>query len=132
MALHADILECTTITGGFLGNRAIIPRITLRPSASRFPFTSRRRQFPLRVAFAVAINKSQGQFLDRVGLYLPRPVFTHGQLFVALSRSGYPPGPVDGRGVRILVINAEGNHCRLPGHEVVYNRNVVYRKVLGD
>ena len=44
------------------------------------------RQFPVIVSFAMTINKSQGQSLKQVGLYLPRPVFTHGQLCVALSR----------------------------------------------
>jgi hypothetical protein len=34
----------------------------------------------------MSINKCQGQTLGHVGLYLPRPVFTHGQLYVALSR----------------------------------------------
>jgi hypothetical protein len=38
------------------------------------------------------INKSQGRTLNTVGLYLPQPVFTHGQLYVAGSRTGDPDG----------------------------------------
>ncbi|OAQ23298.1 hypothetical protein K457DRAFT_25229 [Linnemannia elongata AG-77] len=33
-----------------------------------------------------SINKSHGQTLDTVGIYLKKPVFSHGQLYVALSR----------------------------------------------
>ncbi len=35
----------------------------------------------------MTINKSQGQSLKYVGLDLRVPVFTHGQLYVALSRA---------------------------------------------
>ncbi|RPD80444.1 hypothetical protein L226DRAFT_201048 [Lentinus tigrinus ALCF2SS1-7] len=46
-----------------------------------------RRQFPVGLAFAMSINKAQGQSVKYVGLDLRVPVFTHGQLYVALSRS---------------------------------------------
>ena len=40
----------------------------------------------MQLAFAMTINKAQGQTFDRVGVWLERPVFTHGQLYVALLR----------------------------------------------
>ncbi|KAG5561533.1 hypothetical protein RHGRI_004541 [Rhododendron griersonianum] len=45
-----------------------------------------RRQFPVKLAYAMTINKSQGQSVKFVGVDLRTPVFSHGQLYVALSR----------------------------------------------
>ena len=50
------------------------------------PFTFCRKQIPVNLAYAMTINKSQGQTFDRVGLYLDQPCFAHGQLYVAKSR----------------------------------------------
>ena len=49
-------------------------------------FTLLRRQFPLRLCYAMTIDKSQGQTLQRVGLDLREHAFSHGQIYVAYSR----------------------------------------------
>lgn len=50
----------------------------------------RRLQFPIKLAYAMTINKSQGQSMSCVGLNLEDPCFSHGQLYVACSRVGNP------------------------------------------
>ena len=72
--------------GDFDGQYRLIYRCTLSNSTA-FGFTLRRTQFPVRLAFAMTINKSQGQSLQTVGIDLRSPVFAHGQLYVALSRT---------------------------------------------
>lgn len=64
-----------------------IPRITLSTLEDEFPFILTRKQFPVKLSFAMTINKSQGQSLNNIGIDLRYPVFMHGQLYVALSRS---------------------------------------------
>lgn len=86
--MRERVLEVQLIGGEHNGQHAFIPRISLTPSAaSAFAFRFRRRQFPVRLAFALSINKSQGQSVQHVGLCLSIPVFAHGQLYVALSRA---------------------------------------------
>ena len=80
------IIEARILTGDKAGHLVFIPRISLTPSSSELPFTMTRRQFPVRLAYAMTINKSQGQSVKYVGVDLRTPVFSHGQLYVALSR----------------------------------------------
>jgi hypothetical protein len=66
---------------------AIIPRIRFKFRLSLGDsFEMMRTQFPLRLAYCMSYNKSQGQTLQRVLLDITTPPFAHGHLYVALSR----------------------------------------------
>jgi hypothetical protein len=117
LEIRRRVLWCRIISGDrrFAGKKVFIPRITLEPSAEDLPLPLRRRQFPVRLAFAMTVNKSQGQSLQHVGLNLESPVFSHGQLYVGLSRCT--------SGERIKVLFNEDNNGRTP--------NIVYKEALG-
>lgn len=59
----------------------------LSPSDNSLPFDFIRKQFPIKPAYSITINKSQGQTLQRVGVFLPDNCFTHGQLYTSMSRA---------------------------------------------
>jgi len=119
-AFNSRVIDAEIISGSRVGDRVFIPRMCLLPSDSGLPFAFQRRQFPVKTCFAMTINKSQSQTFDFVGLYLPRPVFTHGQLYVALSRVGAAN--------RTKVFLGEGFLLGFRGTS--YTRNVVYNEVL--
>ena len=84
-----NVLELTVLTGPDRGHSIFVPRLPLESSAdSGLGFSFRRLQFPVSVAFGMTINRSQGQTKKRVGVCLTNPVFSHGQLYVAMSRVG--------------------------------------------
>ena len=109
-----NVLELSIATGAARGEILFLPRLPLMVSAvdSGIGRPFRRLQFPVKVAFAMTINRCQGQTKKRVGIYLPSSVFTHGQLYVALSRVG---------SFDAVEVMSNQNH---------QTRNVVYREVL--
>ena len=76
------------LTGKACGSVDIFTRavFTITPEASGLPFTVVRKQFPVIPAYCLSVHKAQGQTLQRVGLIFESDPFTHGQLYVALSR----------------------------------------------
>ena len=80
------MLEVELLTGEHAKTRVFIPRISNQPTEDQVAFKFTRKQFPVRLCFAMTINKSQGQSVKHVGLDLRTPVFTHGQFYVAISR----------------------------------------------
>ncbi|GLU17463.1 hypothetical protein SLE2022_338290 [Rubroshorea leprosula] len=117
--LATKVIEAVILTGSHVGNLVNIPRISLKPENVTLPFVLKRRQFPVRVCYAMTINKSQGQTLKKVGIYLPQPVFTHGQLYVALSRVQ------ERSGLKIVIDNS--NVPQSPGWN--YTKNIVYKEI---
>ena len=83
-----NVIEVKIAAGLFKNKTHLIPLIRLQPSYSILPFIFPRQQFPLRPCFGLTINKAQGQTLQIVGLDLRTPLFSHGMLYVALSRTG--------------------------------------------
>ena len=84
--LHDHIIEAVVSYGAHAGKKIFIPRIPLKPSEFEFPFDMKRKQFPIKLAFGITANKSQGQTMNRIGIYLSREMFSHGQNYVSQSR----------------------------------------------
>ena len=90
-------------------------RVTLRKhwtnsitsSVTSLPFRIKRRQFPVRLYFAITMRRAQGESINH-----PQPLFLHGQFYVALSRAGLP------RRTKVMLIdvtNTQGTNENIYG-----------------
>ncbi|XP_060801784.1 uncharacterized protein LOC132902069 [Amyelois transitella] len=107
--LGRNIVKATIMTGMAKGENVLIPRIPIIPTD--LPFQFKRVQFPLKAAFAITINKAQGQTLKVAGIHLEKCCFSHGQLYVACSRVSNPQN--------LYVFSKDGK-----------TKNIVYKNVL--
>ena len=120
-------LDVLLISGSNAGTRVYIPRLVLAPKNPDLPFVLRRRQLPVKLAWRMTVNKAQGQTLVRVAIYLFTQVFSHGQLYVGLSRAG------SSKDVKVLVeeTDAQGRYDQQDDiDEGVYTDNVVWPEAL--
>ncbi|GBL98913.1 hypothetical protein AVEN_161027-1 [Araneus ventricosus] len=108
-SLLPNIIEATILTGKEEGQDVFIPRIPFVPTD--IPFSFKRLKFPVRLAFALTLNKGKGQSIRRCGVNPESPCFSHGLLYVACSRVGSP---------KHLFIHSPGGKTK----------NVVYRQAL--
>ena len=100
------ILECHVLNrdgGNNANNVVLIPRLTLDFGLEDSPVPFHCFQFPVHLAYAMTINKAQGQTVKYVGLNLSTFVFSHGQLYVILLYCTHP------RNIKILFSNDQQN-----------------------
>ncbi|GKA35145.1 ATP-dependent DNA helicase PIF1-like protein [Tanacetum coccineum] len=98
-----NIIKAKIIFGGSVGTICAIPHMIISLADTKMPFKLNRCQFPIQVCFAMTINKSQGQTLSQVGLFLRRHVFSYGQLYVAVSRVK------NKKGLKVLCSDKDGS-----------------------
>ena len=114
--------------GQHIGKHVVIPHIPLsRANDEGYPFKFRRKQFSVHLSFAMTINKAQRQTIPHVGIYLPQNVFSHRQLYVALSRG------VSMKMAKILLYTDVGNVTKktlyIKKHSFKYVFNIIIFKI---
>lgn len=97
--LKPHVVYVEIAAGEHCGKPIILHAIPLySPDDKKQGIPFKHIQFPVSLCFAMTINKAQGQTLDYVGIYLREPVFSHGQLYIALSRAKHSTN------IKILII----------------------------
>ena len=127
--LGKNVIQLKILTGSMESDEILLPRFEfIHDGAEKLnPLRFRRRQFPIRPAFAMTINKCQGQTFKNIGIYLNEPVFSHGQLYVVFSRVP------NFSALRVLINPIEkvqGLFDFIPRGPTNQTYNVVYKEVL--
>ncbi len=113
--MTANFLFLISVSGTHKESVLSLPRMNCAPGTDDFPIPDfRRGQFPIRICFAMTINKAQGQSVtDKLGIDLSNPCFAHSQLYLALSRATH---------------QKDVYTCTTFGHHKT--KNVIYSEVL--
>ena len=98
--------------------------LAMDSNTAEFPVPLQWLQFPVHLAFAMTINKLQGQSVQHVGLDLWTSVFSHGQLYVALSCCTHP------RNVKVLFPQHQNGTRENRNGNLNKTANVVFNEVL--
>ena len=88
VAIGRRYIQVKILTGNSAGSIELLLQqvFTITPEASGLPFTIKRKQYPIIPAYCLSVHKAQGQTIQTCGLIFESDPFTHGQLYVALSR----------------------------------------------
>lgn len=116
------VIMAQIAVGEHKGDIVFIPRILLQPSDPKlYPIQFTRHQFPIRLCFAMTINRAQGQTLDIVGVNLQQPMFSHEQLYVALSHA------TTSSKIKVIL-----DICSNENKIVTSTKNIVYNEILNE
>jgi ATP-dependent DNA helicase PIF1 len=115
------------LSGKFKDIEHLFTMVPFTPDDLPLEIRLTRVQLPFRLAFAITFNKSQGQTLDRVGLLLREPAFSHGQLYTAFSRVKQMES------IRVLIKDIpyrDKRQGKIANFDGVYTQNIVYKEIL--
>ena len=121
--LGKHFINAIALNENSVGEEVLIHRMDMNPSDTKLPFRMNRRQFPFILSFAITNNKSQVQSISSVWLYLPNPVFSHGQLYIAMSRVK----TIDG--LKVLILDKDKKPTNVTTNVVYFE---AFQNVHGD
>ena len=125
LQIHQKCLQVKLLNGPFKDNIRFLCKI---PNTNKNDRNIKmiRRQFPIRLCYGMTIHKAQGQTIERLGIYLPNPVFTHGQLYVALSRVSDPTQ------ISVYIDDKEETQYVDREKNIFYTKNIVFQQILEE
>ena len=88
------------------------------------PFTLKRRQFAIKLAFVITSNKSQGDIFHKVGICLLNPVSGHNLFYVAISTVSTKYS------IKVKILNSENQDAHFKGFNRAFTVNLVYKEIL--